>query len=344
MKRIAIIHAWFGPLPNYFNLWLNSCKNNQTIDFYILSDQNINVGENIILVKTTLAILKKQFEDYLGFPISLETPYKLCDYKIIFNVAIPNINQNYDFWGFCDSDMILGNIRHFLTEEVLNSYPYIGVLGHFHLQKCNYPLFDNVLRQSKTLEGYSFQDVYTSPRNFIYDELPYGLPRLIIDQKPEDVYSLFYPDHRLLESPNDSIPGFIDAYNNADELGTKYNTTIFSRYSNDIACWKRVPCNGNKKWIYYKYTQGVLNCCYWENNKYREREILYVHLFRRKMKVCISDTSETYSVIPNKFVEKEIAKTDLKFAYSLDHFRCWIIILKRYYYNFKVCIWNFFHK
>ena len=344
MKRIAIIHAWFGPFPNYFALWLNSCKKNHTIDFYILTDQDLEGEDNIIPLKMTLSNLKTLFEDYLGFPISLETPYKLCDYKIIFNVAIPNINQDYDFWGFCDCDLIFGDIRHFLTEDILENFPYIGVLGHFHLQKSNYPLFEKVLRHTKTLEGYSFQDVYTSPQIFIYDELPYGLPRQIIDQKPDDVYSLFLPDHRLLESPNDSIPGFIDSYNNADELGARYITSIFSRHSNDIACWKRISRNENKKWIYYKYNNGTLKCCYWENNKYKEREILYLHLFRRKMKVCISNISENYNIIPNKFVENKVTKADLRFAYTLDFFRCQKIYFKRRYYNFKVYIWNIIYK
>ena len=343
MIRIAIIHAWFGSFPNYFNLWLNSCRRNKTIDFYILTDEDIDGGENIFPVKTTLANLKDQFESYLGYKISLEKPYKLCDYKIIFHTAIPDIERNYDFWGFCDCDLIFGNIRKFVTDEVLAKFQYIGVLGHFHLQKTNYQLFNRLLRQSRTLEGYTCRDVFTSPHNYIIDELPYGIPRQVLDECPEEAYSLFFSDHRCFESPNDTIPGFIDSFNNADELGNRYKGCIFDRYSKDIDCWKRNSGSRNKKWIFYKYDKGILKCCFWENDCYEETEILYVHLFRRKMNVLIDETSESYNIIPNKFIDKSVTKFDVKKSYAIDFFRCQKIYFRRKYYDAKSYIWTLLH-
>ena len=38
MKKIILIMAYFGKLPNYFPIWLESVRNNPTVDFMFISD------------------------------------------------------------------------------------------------------------------------------------------------------------------------------------------------------------------------------------------------------------------------------------------------------------------
>lgn len=38
MKKIILILPYFGKLPNFFYLWLQSAINNSTIDFLIVTD------------------------------------------------------------------------------------------------------------------------------------------------------------------------------------------------------------------------------------------------------------------------------------------------------------------
>ena len=40
MKKAAIILPYFGTLPNYFQIFLNSCSYNNCFDFIIFTDQN----------------------------------------------------------------------------------------------------------------------------------------------------------------------------------------------------------------------------------------------------------------------------------------------------------------
>ena len=43
--------------------------------------------------------------------------------------------KKYDFWGYCDLDLIFGDIRKFVNEEVLNTYEKIYNRGHLTLFK-----------------------------------------------------------------------------------------------------------------------------------------------------------------------------------------------------------------
>lgn len=43
----------------------------------------------------------------------------MCDYKPTYGLAFKKWLGKYDFWGYCDFDLLLGNLRKFFTDEVL---------------------------------------------------------------------------------------------------------------------------------------------------------------------------------------------------------------------------------
>lgn len=70
----------------------------------------------------------------LGMQVWLEKPYKLCDFRPLYGEIFSNYVDGYDFWGYCDCDLIFGDIRKFLTEELLSTKDYLLGMGHFHIQ------------------------------------------------------------------------------------------------------------------------------------------------------------------------------------------------------------------
>lgn len=44
MKSICICSVYIGKLPNKFVFWMNSIRNNPSIDFVLFTDQNIAGG------------------------------------------------------------------------------------------------------------------------------------------------------------------------------------------------------------------------------------------------------------------------------------------------------------
>ena len=55
-------------------------------------------------------------------------PYKINDFKGLFAYLFPEIVAGYDFWGHLDNDIVLGNVRHFVTPEILADHDVISPL------------------------------------------------------------------------------------------------------------------------------------------------------------------------------------------------------------------------
>ena len=59
--------------------------------------------------------------------VSLELPYKVCDYKPAFGLIFEDYLRGVDFWGHCDVDVVWGSIRKFLaTDEILSRYDVVS--------------------------------------------------------------------------------------------------------------------------------------------------------------------------------------------------------------------------
>ncbi len=172
MKKIAVITCWFGGSPlNYLPLWLKSIATNPTIQFFYITDQPLEqeLPVNLRVVRTTLADIEKLAKERLSPNAIIPHPYKLCDYKPMYGILFQELIQEYDFWGHCDTDMIFGDIRRFLTEERLNTYDKIYPLGHLSFFRNT----DEVNRRWELPDAKCSQhDVLTIPLGFAFDEWP----------------------------------------------------------------------------------------------------------------------------------------------------------------------------
>lgn len=67
--------------------------------------------------------------------LSLEKPYKLCDYRKLYGAIFQDYLGNYEFWGYCDIDVIFGDLDSFISDEVLSIFDKIGTRGHLTLYR-----------------------------------------------------------------------------------------------------------------------------------------------------------------------------------------------------------------
>ena len=81
-KKLALIIAYFGELPEYSKVFFHSLNYNPEIDLFLVTDQDVNINmDNLIVIKKTFSELKNDIQNLFEFKIVLDTPYKLCDFS-----------------------------------------------------------------------------------------------------------------------------------------------------------------------------------------------------------------------------------------------------------------------
>jgi hypothetical protein len=139
MKSILLIIPYFGKWPLWFEAYLCSIKANPTINWLCPTDCEFpkDYPENLKFLKTSLPKLNQYVNQVVNAEVPL-TPRKFCDLKPAYGEIFQEEIKNYDFWGFCDMDIIWGDIRKFMTPEILYNYDIISsrkenISGHFNL-------------------------------------------------------------------------------------------------------------------------------------------------------------------------------------------------------------------
>lgn len=126
-KRCCFITTWFGEFPSWFSYFLKSCETNSKFDFMIFTDQNINFKypSNVIINSMTMAGFNDLIDAKLNTNFKVELPYKLCDFKAMYGYLYSDYLKRYDYWGFCDLDLVFGNIDKFVSKYIYNNYDII---------------------------------------------------------------------------------------------------------------------------------------------------------------------------------------------------------------------------
>ena len=170
--KIAFMNCHFGKMPWYFQYFLHSCKYNPSIDFFIITDDHTYAGRlpnNVKMIMSSLEEINALATQKLGFQTAIRNPYKLCDFKPAYGLLFEDILQYYDFWGINDIDIIFGDIRNFMTDEVLSDFDLISVrhdyiTGYFSLFRNN-DAMRWLFSHSK-----DYRKVFNSDRHYCFDE------------------------------------------------------------------------------------------------------------------------------------------------------------------------------
>ncbi|MDR0920954.1 MAG: hypothetical protein LBM95_01045 [Lactobacillales bacterium] len=177
MEKIVLIVPYFGKLPESFQLWLNSAKANRNFQFFIFTDDRTvyNVPENVKFYYESFNDCKKRVQRNFDFEISLENPYKLCDFRPCYGEIFSEYITKFDWWGYCDTDVIFGNLSKFVTKSALKNNDKIYTHGHLTLIKNNEAM-NSLYKMSNPMETgrdtFYWKDVLSKPWAFRFDEYP----------------------------------------------------------------------------------------------------------------------------------------------------------------------------
>jgi len=140
--RILIIIPYFGSCPEWIDYFLQSCRYNPSVTWLIYSniDKPDNCPSNVFFTKKKLSDFNDLASEKLQLKIRISNPYKICDLKPAFGEIFKEYISGFDFWGYSDIDLIYGDIRSFITDNILEKYDLISVrkdyiAGHFTIYK-----------------------------------------------------------------------------------------------------------------------------------------------------------------------------------------------------------------
>lgn len=269
MKKIALIIPYIGNFRPDFEFWLQSAGANSSIDFLIFTDSDIpNHPDNVKVFKYSFADLIDLIQRKYEFKVKISKPYKFCDFRPAYGEIFRDYLDGYDFWGYTDIDMIYGNLRKYITDELLNSYDHIFGRGHLSLYR-NSDSVNSVYRQVLTP---TYKQVFTYDEGRAFDEYCGTSSFWMQNLKDRFIDIICFDDIDCMEYP------FISQMRRKEYEGCK--NMIFS------------------------YENGSLFRIYEKNDLIHKSETMYVHFQKRRMEVNTSATSK-FLMIPNSYEKYE---------------------------------------
>lgn len=291
--KVCIIGVYFGELPNTFSIWLQSCRYNPSIDFLIVTDQIIEAkADNIIIIQSDLEKIKRKIETLVGFPISLERPYKLCDYKPVYGKIFKDKLKGYDYWGHCDFDLIWGDIRYYIEKYHYWEYEKFLPFGHLTLYR-NVCEVNDRYKMEGSITG-NYKSVFTSSKSMLFDE--YGMNSLYVKNGfpffDENIFSdIDFNRYRMTVCEKQNNP--------------KKKMLLYNQYLREIGY--------NKQHQLFTWEEGHVFRYYLENGKINKDEYIYIHLPKRAMNQLTSLENNRYYILSDGFkpIDKEITEVDI---------------------------------
>lgn len=222
MKSIVIIFPYFGVLPVQYKMWRESALRNPSVDFMFFTDADVEPANNIILHKMQFTDFQQLAQNAFDFPIVLDRPYKLCEYKQAYGYILQDYIKDYDFWGYGDLDLVYGDIRTFLTDDVLK---YKFLLGWGHLTFLHNDDDTNIYFMKQESGYQNYKDAFRTSEITFFDEYGYnGCSDKWRDCRPNDCW---------LEWPFDNASKPKEAYH-FNSMTRGWQQVIFEHHDNKL--------------------------------------------------------------------------------------------------------------
>lgn len=320
MKKCCFIIPYFGKLPNYFQLFLKSCEYNPTFNWIVFTDDktDFHYPDNVKRIEMSFQELRDLVQSKFDFPISLERPYKLCDYRPAYGLIFESYIHDYLSWGYCDVDLLFGNLKDFVTDDILILYDKIFCLGHMSIFKNS--VENNLVFMKDYYGDLLYKKIFQDEKNCIFDEEGVSNGR--------NINQLFVLSNKVI-------------YQNDHSLNINKNRPYFRRTvykgNNEYPNRGGFEAEPYRKAIYL-WENGYVHRYFVYDGKLIVGNYAYIHLQGRKMEYNNDILSaNTFQIIPNKFIRfnhKDVTLSNFykikKHPYTLDYYRSVLICKIKY--------------
>ncbi len=219
MKSICIIVFYFGKYPWYHNYFIDSCKRNQSIDFLFFTD-NVSSeiqDENIKFIPFSINSFNLLASEKLGFNVNVLNGLKICDFRPSFGIIFNDFIINYEYWGYSDTDIIYGNLRSFLDEDIL-TYDYISVRDDY--PSGYFSIFKNESRINLlyTLSK-DYKELFLREENTLFEECGGAYSEVCNGINILDSSCKYETFHHVLEKNKENLKILLELFSIEGNLG-----------------------------------------------------------------------------------------------------------------------------
>lgn len=284
-NKLCIIITYFGKFQNTINPFLKSCEYNKEFQWLIFTDSDLpKIPENVRIIKMTLSDMKALVEKKLGMEISLEKPYKMCDFRGAYGLIFADYIKGYDFWGYGDVDLVYGNLSRFVTDELCEYYDKIFPCGHLSFIRNTAEI--NRIYEKDTANSCNYKDVFQNERSYIFDEYK-GINEKMLSVRNDSVYGKF---------------DFVDIdiiYNRLRRVDKRTMKLVFPQY-----LFRRyAPVNYKHQSFYWDRGKAFVEYID-RKGKLVLEEVAYIH-YRKKIDCFLNmEKTDSYYITSEGFKEK----------------------------------------
>lgn len=274
--RVAFVLPFFGHFDNLFPLWLETCRYNKGFDWLLFTDDHrfFNYPDNVKVFYMEFSMLQERIQQICDFPISLSHPYRLCNFKPAYGLIFQDYLKGYDAWGFCDNDMLYGDLNHAIPGLKTLEKCKIGEFGHLSILPNSH--------EGRTIFKYAdaYKIAFSTPEPLFFDENAFPL---ILKKNGYETKRLHIADfkpriwtHEVLNEPG-------------------------REWMNKAHCF-----------VWYK--GNLLRYYVDKSGKVAKEEYDYIHFLKRPMEVDHDvDTNRPIVIVPNRIFNMELTDITVDF-------------------------------
>jgi len=255
-NKIVVLICYFGKFPWYFSYFLHSCRFNPGVSFLIFSDitGDFPLPGNVTIVHKTVDDIKALIQNKMNIAANIDFPYKLCDFKPAYGLIFEEYTRGYDFWGQSDIDIIYGNIRDFMTDELLDRYDFIST-RHDYTTGCFALYRNNAQMNTIFMRSRDYKKVFSDPKHFCFDECNFAWDDLTAGASIFDLHTEIESFTHVIRAAEAS--GEVRAHFDFIILEGKTGRLVFD----------------NGRIIYKREFEGMLFHLYWLKRLYKPERI-----------------------------------------------------------------------
>lgn len=186
--KITVLSLYIGQWHPLLPLFVKSAAANPVISWKLIGSPlpptvATPLPSNVSHVPLTLRDFEAVVKSQLGLDVHIDNPQKLCDFRPALGMLFPELIEKSYFWGFCDTDIIVGDLSNFINQEILDRYPKLWIRGHFSLFRNCRQMNELFMAGGRHLD---YREVMEDPKPRIFDEWK-GMA-LILDSEDISVY------------------------------------------------------------------------------------------------------------------------------------------------------------